>query len=78
MRRSQIASATLGSPMAACHAVGGSWLAMSVALTLTVNLAPLTGIPCLRHTEWHRSGKRIDDANGQPCCKDLLKGLVAI
>src|SRR2546427_785305 len=25
-----MASATLGSPIAACHAVGGSWLAMSV------------------------------------------------
>jgi hypothetical protein len=28
--RSQIASATLGSPIAACHAVVGSWLAISV------------------------------------------------
>jgi hypothetical protein len=32
MRRSQIASATLGSPIAACHAVGGSWLAMTVVM----------------------------------------------
>ncbi len=30
INRSQIASATDGSPIAACHAVGGSWLAMRV------------------------------------------------
>ena len=36
-----MASATLGSPMAACHAVGGSWLAMSVARAFTAILDDL-------------------------------------
>ena len=33
-RRSQMASATVASPMTACQAVGSSWLVTSVAVTL--------------------------------------------
>ena len=47
MSRSQIASATDGSPMAACHAVGGSWLAISVeARSLRSSITPSRpGVP---------------------------------
>ena len=45
--RSQIASATLGSPMAACHAVGGSWLAISVERAFAAIFDHLQQVPPL-------------------------------